>query len=41
MRDHYENKLKDLKNKEKDLDIEMVKLNAGKQGFFSGLVSKL
>jgi hypothetical protein len=41
VKDHYESHLKDLKTKEKDLELEMVKLNAGKQGFFSKIVSNL
>jgi hypothetical protein len=41
VKDHYESKLKDYKSKEKDLELEMTKLNAGKQGFFSSIVSKL
>ena len=41
VKEGYEAKLKDLMLKEKELEHEMVKLNAGKQGFFSKMVSKL
>lgn len=40
-RDHYDQKLKDLKSREKDLELELVKLNAGKQGMFSSLMSSV
>jgi hypothetical protein len=36
-KDHYEQKFKDLKSDEKDLELELVKLNAGKQGMFASL----
>ena len=41
VRDQYESKLKDLKAKEKDLEVDLVKLNAGKTGFFGGLMGKV
>ena len=41
VKENYDVKLKELRTKEKELEHEMVKLNAGKQGFFSSIVSKL
>lgn len=41
VRDSYEQRLKDLKATEKDLELELVKLNAGKQGMFASLRGNL
>jgi sorting nexin-1/2 len=37
VREGYEQKLKDLKSSEKEVELELVKLNAGKQGVFASL----
>jgi len=41
IKDAYEQKLKDLKSREKDLELELIKLNAGKQGVFAGLMGSV
>jgi hypothetical protein len=41
VRDGYEQRLKDLRATDKELELELVKLNAGKQGVFASLRGNL
>ena len=41
IKDNHDSRFRDLKNKEKDLEVELMKLNTGKQGVFSSLFGKV